>query len=223
VSSPLSNHGISSGPPTLLLLLAAAAAGCATAPPPCPPTSQGIQGRLCEGRAGKPMTTAGPHVVLARGERDAPVDAPPPLVWRFGDDGFAPPFLVACAAQEVWIVNDDRICHRFFASLPPNDFDLGMLRPGESRPLRFGAAGTVHVYCSLHGGRQATILVAPTPYYALASAAGEFAIQGLPPGRYELETWSEDRPPERLEVTVPESGTPFVEIVVAAPAARPPR
>ena len=115
-------------------------------------------------------------------------------------------------------VNDDKICHRFFSSSKSNAFDLGLLKPKASRVQRFERPGLIHIYCSLHSRKQASILITTTPHFAVANEAGDFEIKGLAPGRYQLEVWSNERPLQRLEVTAHASKTPFVEIPTDVPA-----
>jgi len=114
----------------------------------------------------------------------------------------------------VRFVNEDRICHRFFASSKHNEFDLGLLQPGTSNEWQFQHPGVVHVYCSLHVGKQATILIVPTPYFAVVRPTGEFAIENLAPGTYDLETWSEGVPRQRIRVDVRPWDTEIVRILV---------
>jgi plastocyanin len=136
-----------------------------------------------------------------------------PVVRRVGDV-FEPPFVVVSVGRSVRIVNEDEICHSFFSSSPNNAFDLELLKPGEAGTVRFEHPGPVQVYCSLHSGKQATILVAPTAYFAVVDHGGEFAIDNTEPGHYVLEAWNEHRSLHRLEVNVPPRRTKFVEIPV---------
>lgn len=136
-----------------------------------------------------------------------------PVIRRV-DDAFSPSFVVVPAGRSVHIVNDDDICHSFFSSSEHNAFELGIQRPGESNTIRFESPGPVQVYCKLHTGKQATILVAPTTHFAVVSSSGQFEIDNFEPGTYVLETWNEVRALQQLEVVVPARRTKFVEIAV---------
>lgn len=107
---------------------------------------------------------------------------------------FDPAFLVIAAGQTVEMPNDDRIFHNVFSFSRPNQFDLGIYPRGESRRVTFRYAGVVRMYCSIHSSMSATIVVAPSPYYALAKPDGAFEIRGVPPGRYRIRTWCERLP-----------------------------
>ena len=154
-------------------------------------------------------------VVLATLATGTPRPLPPMLsaVHRL-DDSFLPSFLVVPVGRSVCFVNEDAICHGFFSSSIDNTFDLGLLQPNDTRTVRFEHPGLVHVYCSLHSKKQSTILVAPTPHFALVGPTGEFEVENLWPGRYVLETWSEGRPSQRVEVTVSPGGAKLIQIPI---------
>ena len=157
--------------------------------------------------------------------RAAPVLLAPPAcccTLQQVPQGLGPALMVVPVGQRVRLVNDDLICHRWFSSAEQHAFDTGMVAPGTDRMLRFEQPGAVHVYCALHEGRQATILVVPTPHYARVGRHGEFEIDGLLPGPHELETWAEGLQPHRLGVLVPDGGGTVIEFPIDA-ARRPGR
>jgi plastocyanin len=121
---------------------------------------------------------------------------------------FSPSFQVVTVGQRVDMPNADVIYHNVFSYSHPNEFDLGIYASGESRSIRFEHAGVVKVYCSIHESMNATIVVAPTPHYAVLQPSGRFAIEGVPPGRYRLRTWCEKLPEVVRTVTV-EAGVPL--------------
>lgn len=168
-----------------------------------------VRGRVIDRATGHPVAAGSPIVVVAipDGRTVAPANGTTRLPRT--DGTFAPSFLVVPVGERVVFENREAICHRFFSSAPENAFDLGLLEPNRSRVVRFERPGRVHVYCSLHADRQATILVAPTPWFATVGPRGEFSIGGLHPGPYVFEVRSETRRATRREVLVPDTG-PFV-------------
>jgi hypothetical protein len=46
----------------------------------------------------------------------------------------------------------------------------------------------------------AYIFVAPTPYFAVTNAQGEYTIKDIPSGKYTLKTWSEQAKPAEQPV-----------------------
>jgi hypothetical protein len=123
--------------------------------------------------------------------------------------------------QEITLVNEDGLCHRFFSAQAPQPFDGGLLKPGGSSTLRFEVPGPVPVYCALHGGRQAMILVVPTRTFAVVGPTGEFVLPGLQPGRCVPEVWSEGAQGQPVDFMVPAGGLADLELAVTA--ARPAR
>lgn len=109
---------------------------------------------------------------------------------------FFPEFVVTSPGRGVCFENQDEICHNFFSSSGPNAFDLGMLKPGETRTVDLQHPGRVQVYCSLHTGKQLSVFVAPSPLHAQVGADGTFVLEGIEPGAYELTAW-EDGPRSR--------------------------
>lgn len=130
-----------------------------------------------------------------------PAPAPPPVL-RQRNARFDPSFLVLVQGQSLEFANDDTIFHNVFSFSKPNDFDLGLYPAGESRRVRFGDAGLVKIYCSIHESMNATLLVVPTPLFALAGASGGYRVERVPAGRYRVTVWNERLPSVVREVSV---------------------
>ena len=180
-----------------------------------------LRGRLEPGLPGVRLADVGPIVVyleLPSGAAPAAA-APPPVALRQRDAAFSPRFLAVARAQTVAMPNDDSIYHNVFSFSAPNDFDLGLYPAGESRSIAFRHPGVVRLYCSIHESMNGTIFVAPTPWFAVTDAQGRFAIQGIPPGRWRLRTWTEKLPglSRTLEIG---AGTTQLELSLAEAAGR---
>ena len=117
---------------------------------------------------------------------------------------FTPRLLGVPVGSAVDFPNDDTIFHNVFSLSPPQPFDLGQYRGGDSQSRTFTQAGTYRVFCNIHPNMSALIVVVPTPYVAVTGAAGRFVLD-LPAGRYRLTALSERAAPASVEVTV-ESG-----------------
>jgi plastocyanin len=107
---------------------------------------------------------------------------------------FRPSFLVIRAGRTVTMPNRDVFLHNVFSYSRPNDFDLGIYPTGESRSVTLRDPGVVRVYCSIHESMRAVILVAPSPWFAIVDAQGEFRITDVPPGRYSVRSFNEALP-----------------------------
>ncbi len=105
---------------------------------------------------------------------------------------FAPHVQVAQVGSEVLLLNSDSILHDFHARLGSETiFNVGLpsWRQVEKRLTR---VGIVAIECEvLHTWMSAYIVVTSSPYFAVADERGEFLIEGVPAGSYDLEIWHE--------------------------------
>lgn len=61
--------------------------------------------------------------------------------------------------EEILFLNDDTIAHNVLSTSPGNRFNLGLLQPGELRPVKFSAAGELKVICAIHPTMKMTVKV----------------------------------------------------------------
>jgi plastocyanin len=192
------------------LLAAAAAAGEAA-------RTGAVRGRVELGVEGARLADLGPTVAwLDSAEEGGRIAyAVPSEVPEMRQAGvrFRPRFLVVVAGQRVALPNDDAIYHNVFSFSRPNAFDLGLYPQGQSRSVRLRHPGVVRTYCSIHESMSGTILVAPSPWYAVADASGAFEIRGVPPGSYRLVVWNDRLPRVARRVRV--GAGEVAELVVA--------
>jgi plastocyanin len=52
--------------------------------------------------------------------------------------------------DELLFLNDDNIAHNVLSTTAGNRFDLGLLNPGELRPVKFDSVGDIKVICAIH-------------------------------------------------------------------------
>jgi plastocyanin len=123
-------------------------------------------------------------------------------VVRLGLHEFDPPLLAVRVGRPVAFRNRGRIYHRIFSYSEPNAFDLGAIGRGQSQTVTFEEPGEVRVYCALHPGESGVVFVTPSPWFAVAERSGAYRIAGVPPGQYQLRTWSDSRPPATRAVTI---------------------
>ena len=83
----------------------------------------------------------------------------------------------------------DPIFHNVFSLSHAKSFDLGSYDKGDSRNVTFTKPGVISVYCHLHPNMSATILVAPSRWYARSDREGHFLIRDVPPGQYTVVAW----------------------------------
>jgi len=169
-----------------------------------------VSGRITLAVEGAQLADLGPTVVYLEGGAPSPAPRPRqrPAI-RQSSARFDPSFLVVAAGQTVDMPNEDTIFHNVFSMSRPNDFDLGLYPAGESRAVTFASPGLVRLYCSIHESMTGTVLVAPSPWFATATASGEYRLSDVPPGRYRLTAWNEKLPSETREVVVRAGRTPL--------------
>jgi hypothetical protein len=83
-----------------------------------------------------------------------------------------------------------------------------------------GEAGLVQVGCTPHPWSKGWIAVFDQPYYTTSDADGKFAIDSVPPGRYEVTAWHERFGVVRDSVTVGASTSAAVTLTFRGPAPR---
>jgi len=140
-----------------------------------------------------------------------PTDAPPrtndarPQLGQRGQ-AFEPRVVVVPVGGTVEFPNFDPIFHNVFSVSPARRFDLGKYPRGTSRNVRFPKAGVVNVYCDIHSDMSAFIVVVPNGAWARPDRDGAYAIDDLPPGRYQLRWWHPDFGTGTATVEVPADG-----------------
>jgi plastocyanin len=186
--------------------------GCArTSLVPLPTASGAIEGRVLAADA----TKAGEWVVVYL---DGPAlegsgsGAPGPAKLRSGGGELRPAVVAVAAGQSVTLASEDGLHHRFFSKSRPQGFEPVDVASGQRRKLSFASPGVVRVYCSLHPSERGTIVVAPSRHYSTLRAPGGYALRKVPPGEYDLHTWSETHPDDARSVKVNGGESTIVEI-----------
>jgi plastocyanin len=105
------------------------------------------------------------------------------------DRRFVPDLVVVPVGSVISFPNMDPIFHNIYSLSKPRTFDLGSYDRGETRRVSFTKPGIVEVYCHLHPNMAATIVVAPSRYFAQPDHDGQYRISNVPPGHYTLVAW----------------------------------
>jgi plastocyanin len=72
---------------------------------------------------------------------------------------FAPGAVTIKAGDTVDFVNDDTIAHNVLARGTPEDFNLGIIKPGTEKDVTLIAPGIYDVRCAIHPGMKLTVTV----------------------------------------------------------------
>src|ERR1700676_5241904 len=108
---------------------------------------------------------------------------------------FQPHVLVVLVGSTVDFLNDDSVQHNiFWPSISGNkklSHNMGTWPKGEIRSFKFDTPGIVPLLCNVHPEMSGYIIVAPTPYFTEADAAGNYKIDNVPDGTYTVTAWRE--------------------------------
>lgn len=122
---------------------------------------------------------------------------------------FAPHILVVQQGTTVQFVNSDNEQHNvFWPSVGGNKraaHNVGTWPQGQKRPFKFDQPGVVPLFCNIHAEMSGFIIVSPTPYFAQTDSAGNYKIDNVPDGKYNVAAWHEGMKLQTQAVSV--SGT----------------
>lgn len=119
------------------------------------------------------------------------------------DKAFSPRVLAVPRGSRVRFPNRDPILHNVFSVSRGNAFDLGLVGKGPGVERSFDQAGLVRVFCNVHHGMVAYIVVLDTPYFTSPGLDGRFRLAGLPAGSGRLTVWHEQAEEVSRELTLP--------------------
>jgi plastocyanin len=88
--------------------------------------------------------------------------------------------------------NDDSVMHNVFSAPgSASGFNLGNYGQGIAKSYTFNNLGPSTLLCSVHPEMVAFVVVLQNPYYVVSNDAGDFKIDNVPPGTYQLKFWNE--------------------------------
>lgn len=186
-----------------LLLWALPAAGAT-------PTGR-VTGHVVVTDAGAPGTDASGIVLYIVGFTSPPPTERAAMVQK--GHMFLPELLPVRVGQVVEFPNTDwDTSHNVFSTDPR--FNLGQYRAGRgpAPTMTFTEPGPVEVFCDIHPDMAATVLVLPNSAFAVSAKDGSFAIDGVPPGSWDI--FAYDRRavvPARAHVEVTAGSTAAVD------------
>jgi plastocyanin len=130
---------------------------------------------------------------------------------------YNPTVLVVQQGTTVDFQNDDTVQHNvFWPSISGNKkegHNLGTWPKGEKRSFKFDQPGVVPLLCNVHPEMAGYIIVSPTPYFAETDAGGNFKIENVPDGKYNVVAWHEGMKTQTKPVDV--AGTGKVEFTLS--------
>ena len=129
---------------------------------------------------------------------------------------FAPHVQIAPLGSELLLLNSDPILHTVHARLGQETlFNVGLPK-WRQVTKRLDRPGIVKIDCDvLHTWMSAVIIVTDSPYYVVSNDRGEFVLDGVGAGAYEIEIWHERLGRQLHRIDVRENGTTDIEVVFA--------
>jgi len=123
---------------------------------------------------------------------------------------FSPSVLVVQKGTTVDFQNDDSVQHNvFWPSIGGNKkltHNLGTWPKGEKKSFKFDDPGVVPLLCNVHPEMSGYIVVSPTPYFAESDASGNYKIDNVPDGKYNIVAWHEGMKTQTKSVDVAGTG-----------------
>ena len=166
-------------------------------------------------RKPKPKRTHSGVVVYLEGVAEARLPKPTvPHEITQKNQQFEPAVSVVVVGTKISFPNDDRIYHNVYSLSDVLEFDLGQYKAGTTKIIKVSKPGHMEVYCNIHPGMRATVLVLDTTFYAETDPDGTFVINNVPPGTYTYVAWQPDGSPVRGEVVVVAGGENVLDIPV---------
>ena len=157
---------------------------------------------LCLGACVAPVRADAPGLtvrVLVSGK-----PAPDAVVWLEAPDAplptrtvtldqrnlrFDPGLLVIPVGTTVRFPNNDRVLHNVFSFKDGKRFDLGLYPVGMTREVVFDRPGVSRLFCNIHPGMAAYIVVVPSPYFAASDHDGRIVLANVPAGPQRYHAW----------------------------------
>jgi plastocyanin len=145
--------------------------------------------KLVFGKNGDGDALANVLVYVSKGLEGKAVDVPkePVVIDQIGCV-YVPHVVAVMAGQTLEVRNTDATLHNVMAAPRKNaQFNFGMAGGAEPVNRVFKEPEfKVNLKCFMHPWMSGYVHVLPHPYFAVSGPDGAFAIQGLPPGEYEL-------------------------------------
>jgi len=134
---------------------------------------------------------------------------------------FSPSVAVVQTGTRVLFPNEDKIFHNVFSPTPGSAFDLGTVKSGDRpNPIALMKPGHVEIFCNIHSGMRADVLVVPNAHWTRVRPDGTFQIAGVPFGPRQVVVWGPGLKPAAQRVELNGTGAVANFTPEAAPAQR---
>ncbi len=161
---------------------------------------------------GNTMANVFVRVVSGLTNKDYPVPEEPVVLDQNGCV-YKPHVLGIRVNQELKILNSDGILHNIHPLPKINDeFNMAMPKFRKEAIRKFEEEEfIIPVRCDVHPWMQSYIGVLSHPFFAVSNIDGNFSIDGLDPGTYEIEAWHERMGVQKATVEIAANETKIVD------------
>jgi plastocyanin len=124
---------------------------------------------------------------------ETPIPAEPALMDQYGT-AFRPKLLVVRPGQPVDFKNSEDVLHNVHvidAETRETEFNVGTPVVGAYRHV-FEREGAYDVSCNIHPSMAAFVIVTAAPFVAVADSQGNFDLEAIPEGTYDVRVWNLD-------------------------------
>ena len=106
---------------------------------------------------------------------------------------YTPHVMAVMKDQKVLIKNSDATLHNIHSMADKNEqFNFAMPKVVKEKQTSFGVVEEpFYIKCDVHPWMKAWVLVQDHPYFAVTDENGNFTIENIPPGTYEVVAWQE--------------------------------
>jgi hypothetical protein len=125
---------------------------------------------------------------------------------------FTPRVVIVPVGGTVEFLNSDRLLHNVRSTGKENP-PFNRAQPhARSISFSFKQPEILRVDCDLHAWMRGWVVIAEHPFYAVTNDEGEFVLENVPPGKYNMQVWQERLGKVTQEVVVSGKGTTNVSV-----------
>jgi hypothetical protein len=130
----------------------------------------------------------------------------------FKHGGLEPRIAVAKVGTWLEIWNADSVFHQPFSRSLAAPFEGRNVKPRSGTVIQLRATGLIQVYCQLHDGESADLLVLDNTAWTRPDVTGAFMLPPLPRGRYVVHAWHPQLGEQSVPIDVEHPGPMLVEL-----------